>query len=369
MNWIRRYTVQIFSLAFVYAFGLIAVFPHGASAAQSGQPAFWFSGRRVPIAQAIAQRNDYAVSINDPALKELLNELGAYVTWQSGERYVLITTAQPTVISFALGDTRYDVGPITSSAAFAPFMQNGQAYIPFYELLRALSLEPKRDDETIVLQPQLSKISVKSSGGRATLSAVAAVPLKLRQISDSPEKLVVEFDGVGSTLERSRGVSAAGLRAIGVETVGTVRSPKTILTLFLAAGGSHDAPRTTERGFSIGFSGSRDLAPNSAPVAVATSAPTPEPSATQSQAAAPTQLAPITGVQASTSANGANVSIAITGNATYEWHRLGEPDNRFWVDIHGARLQGAPPQGAQAEPVLSIRARQTDADTVRIALT
>ncbi|MDQ2681654.1 MAG: N-acetylmuramoyl-L-alanine amidase, partial [Candidatus Eremiobacteraeota bacterium] len=55
--------------------------------------------------------------------------------------------------------------------------------------------------------------------------------------------------------------------------------------------------------------------------------------------------------------------------ATYEWHRLGEPDNRFWVDIHGARLQGAPPQGAQAEPVLSIRARQTDADTVRIALT
>ncbi|HET9028662.1 MAG TPA: N-acetylmuramoyl-L-alanine amidase, partial [Candidatus Aquilonibacter sp.] len=44
------------------------------------------------------------------------------------------------------------------------------------------------------------------------------------------------------------------------------------------------------------------------------------------------------------------------------------PDNRFWIDIKGAQLQGGPRDEAEADPLLSMRSRQLDPQTVRIAL-
>ncbi|MEO6914038.1 MAG: AMIN domain-containing protein, partial [Candidatus Baltobacteraceae bacterium] len=376
MSWIHRYTVQIGKLCLITTFVLGAIAPADASPGSGlpSQPSFWFAGRRIPIARAIAQSNDYAVPITDPALKELLNSLGATVTWSSGERYVLITTARPTVVSFAVGDTRYDVGPLTAVAAFAPFMRNGRPYVPFYELLRALSLEPKRDGETIVLQPQLSKIDVQSIDGRSTLTAQGAVPLKWRKLSDSHGKIVFEFDGVGSTLERLRSVNAAGLRTIEIEVIGTVRDPKTIMTLLMTDSASHGEAQAGDQGFSIGFLGRpapEPLAVVNVPAAAATSAPEPldAPNGSLAQSPAPAQLSPVTAIDALPSANGLNVTIAMSGNATYDWHRLGEPDNRFWVDIHGAQLQTVPNEHPQTDLVSSMRVRQMTPDTVRIALT
>ncbi len=68
------------------------------------------------------------------------------------------------------------------------------------------------------------------------------------------------------------------------------------------------------------------------------------------------------------SAGGVAVAIAVTGNAAYEWHRLRDPDNRFWVDIKNARLQGPPIEEPGPSPLVSVRVRQDDPATVRIAL-
>ncbi len=68
------------------------------------------------------------------------------------------------------------------------------------------------------------------------------------------------------------------------------------------------------------------------------------------------------------SADGATVTIAVDGNATYEWHRLRDPDDRFWVDIRGAQLQGAPVDEQGEDPIVSLRVRQDDPQTVRVAL-
>jgi N-acetylmuramoyl-L-alanine amidase len=76
----------------------------------------------------------------------------------------------------------------------------------------------------------------------------------------------------------------------------------------------------------------------------------------------------VTGVTVEPAADGVSVAIAITGSATYEWHRLREPDNRFWIDISSAQLQGPPIDQTAPPPLLSVRVRQVDPTTVRVAL-
>jgi N-acetylmuramoyl-L-alanine amidase CwlD len=62
------------------------------------------------------------------------------------------------------------------------------------------------------------------------------------------------------------------------------------------------------------------------------------------------------------------VSIAVSGDAVYEWHRLRPPDNRFWLDVHNARLSVPPSDQTGNAPLNGIRVHQQSPDTVRIAL-
>ena len=117
------------------------------------------------------------------------------------------------------------------------------------------------------------------------------------------------------------------------------------------------------------------------PQTVGEVSPTPEPAppsengstAGSSGASGPALVSAVT-VQPS--AGGVTVAIAVTSNAAYEWHRLRDPDNRFWVDIKNAQLQGPAIDTATStslstgapSPLVSVRARQDDPTTVRIAL-
>jgi N-acetylmuramoyl-L-alanine amidase len=92
--------------------------------------------------------------------------------------------------------------------------------------------------------------------------------------------------------------------------------------------------------------------------------PTPEPPPDTTPASGP---AIVTGVTVEPAADGVSVAIAITGSATYEWHRLRQPDNRFWIDIANAQLQGPPIDQTGPPPLLSVRVRQVDPTTVRVA--
>lgn len=364
-----RYGVRIGS---VLALLIACALGMQAPAPAAERAAFAFDGRTVVFTQIIPQSGGRAISIDDPGLRSMLDRIGATVTWEQGERYILITTAEPVVISFALGDRRYDVGPVTQQAAFAPFMLDGHAYVPLAELLHGLDFAIKPDGGQNVLQPQIASIDIESSGRGAKLIAHAGMPLDARVVSEQNGKLTVAFDGVGTQLERTRTLAAGPVRRMDLRTSGPAAHPTTFVTLYLAPGTTHSAPATDDqRDFTIGFNGVAAAQPVAAKQN--TPPPAPEPGAAEASGSPSPQMTPAGQVQVTDvtpeSQNGTStIRIAVAGAASYEWHRLRPPDNRMWIDVHAARLAIPPLDETAAGPVTAIRVHQQSPDTVRVAL-
>ena len=359
MNWIRRFTAPIGS-----AFALLICFQICALPARADGATFLFRNQQIAFTHLASNNGAAMVGINDPGLRTLLRQLGAVVTWRPGERYILITTAEPVVVNFSVGDRRYDVGALSAQAANAPYLgRNDEVFLPLAELLSSLYLAPKQDGNITVLQPQLASIDVQGSGSQAVLVARGGSPLRASTVSDAADRVVYEFDGVGSTLARSRTVNAGGIHEIDIASSGSARDPKTVVTVLLNPGARHDAPRTANGDFEVAFGGS-----GGAPPLVAAASAAPQTSAAPSPEAAAPSGATVTAITVESKSDGSLVNVAVSGNATFEWHRLREPDNRFWIDIKGAQLQGPARDEAQSDPLTSLRVRQNDPQTVRIAL-
>ena len=329
MSWINRCIAPIFSLALVAGFAL----PASADAPIAAD----YQRQTIRFTHVSASAGGTTIGIRDPGLRALLRAVGATLAWQPGDRYVLITTAVPTVVSFAVGDRRYDVGPISLQASVAPYQRDGEIYLPLTELLRGLDLALRQDGATAVLQPQLASLDVRTAGSRADLVAHGGAPLHPRIVQQNQNTIAYEFDGVGTTLTGSRVVNAGGIRTVQISQSGSVRDPKTLLSVQLAPGAVHDVPRSNDdRDVVISFA-------SSAAQAQATQAPPVPADATQAQAApaaAAGGAANVTSVTVAPSSDGYVVTIGIAGDAAFEWHRLRDPDNRFWVDVKNAQLQG-----------------------------
>ena len=375
MNSTRRFVVRTGS-----AVALLVLLATSLVRADSAN--YVFANQTLSFTHLVRTAAGTAVGVNDPGFRGLLKSLGATLTWHPGERYVLIATPQPVVLNFAVGQKRYDNGLLSSNAAFAPFVQGSEVYLPFDDLMRALSLAMKDDGSMTVLQPQLTSVDVQGSGAQAIVVAHAATALHPRVINQSADRLVYEFDGVASTVDGTRTVDAGGVRALEVESGGSVRAPHATVTITLAPNTRHDGPHSTNGDFEVAFGANGGAPPllaassnvASAPVQTAVAEPAETAQPQTSAPAAPsapadgTGQATVTNVSVQSNASGATVSVAVSGNATYEWHRLRDPDNRFWIDIKGAQLQGGPRDETEADPLIAMRARQLDGQTVRIAV-
>ena len=104
----------------------------------------------------------------------------------------------------------------------------------------------------------------------------------------------------------------------------------------------------------------------SSPLPAAESAPTPAspPFGTPAPSPQPVQ---VTAVDVQTQPGVVTIRIAVSGDGAYDWHRLRPPDNRWWIDIHGARLVIPPTDQPAGDPVTAVRTRQ-QSDAVRVAL-
>jgi N-acetylmuramoyl-L-alanine amidase len=371
LNWTNRFIARTGKLAFALSPMLTALAIAVPAFADSSLSAT-YQGHPIRFTQISSRAGAPAVGVNDPGFAALLSDTGAFLTWKPGERFVLLTTSVPTVVSFALGDRRYDVGPISLQASFAPFLVGDEAYLPLREVLRALDLALREENGVAVLQPQLATLDVRQEDSRVTLFAHGGATLHARIAQESPTSITYAFDGVGTTLSGTHQAGTSGIGNITIANVGTVREPITLVTVQLQPGTIAEAPQNTDgRDVLLAFDGA--AATNSQQTGGEEASPTPEPPP-DSTSASGTANAPasgpaiVTGVTVQPAADGVSVAIAITGSATYEWHRLREPDNRFWVDIANAQLQGPPIDQTVPGPLLSVRVRQVDPTTVRVAL-
>jgi N-acetylmuramoyl-L-alanine amidase len=366
LSWINRCIARISELLLVTASAVLAL----ALPATADAPIKAVFGQQTIVFSHVSTGGGTAVGINDPGLRTLLRATGASLTWMPGDRYVLIATSAPTVVSFAVGDRRYDVGPISLQAAMAPYVQGDEVYLPLHELLRSLDLALRQEGATAVLQPQLDSLDVRVSNNHADVVAHGGAPLRPRIVQESESSVTYEFDGVGTTLAGTRTVNAGGIRTLQIAQTGTLREPKTTVTVQLAPGAFHQAPRSNnERDVAIAFDAAGAPPQPQAPAPATSTAQTPG-SADQSQTGGPAAAGTVTvtGVTVAPSADGYAIAIAIDGDASFEWHRLRDPDNRFWVDIKGAQLQGPPVDASEPQPLGALRVRQVDPETVRVAL-
>jgi N-acetylmuramoyl-L-alanine amidase len=358
-----RYAVRIGSaLAFAAAL-VLCVLP----ARADQQLVLHLDGKTIVLTHVRDQGTARAVAADDPGLASFLNDVGATLTWQPGERYILFTTAEPTVVGFSVGDAAYDVGPVRETAPFAPFLLDGHAYVPLDELIHALDFAIKPQGSQLILQPQLAAIDVQSGPNGARVVAHAGIPLDGRIASASAGTVVLLFDGVGSTLQSGHVPAAGPVQRIDVRTIGTVTHPQTQVTLTLAHGTAVGAPSTDDqRDFVLALGGGVVATGTTVPEPLESASAVPAPSSQPSSP--PSEPVQVTAVDLQPQNGAMLVRVTVNGNASYEWHRLRPPDNRFWLDIHNARLGIAAIAQAGSNPVDAIRVHQENPDTVRVAL-
>ncbi len=368
----NRSRVRVSSiLVALLAFGACAL---GASA-QDRPPSFWFQGTRLIFERPVPAEGDFAVSTRDAGLRRFLDRLGATVSFQPQQRYVVIATADRRTIVFTLGDAAYTIAGVRAQAPFAPYADGNDVMLPFTTLARALYVEPVPDANDTVLQPRVGALDVRTDGGRTTVTVHAAMPLVVTNNGEAPERVQLSLAGLGSSLAPTRRAPGTAVDSIDVAVGGSAKVPVTTITIAGVRGATH---RVVAAGspdvYTVVFEAR----------GVAASAPPPPPplpgaGATASPNALPTAAPPVVAGRATVTdlaieqAAGDAVAVRVTlsGAAAYEWHRLA--DNRFYLDFQNTTLNGP---GRDEHPsfgtVQSVRVRQagsTDTPTVRIAFT
>jgi len=366
----------------------------------------WFQGTRLVLDHADPTGGDLAVSTRDGGLHRFLDRLGATLSYDPRQRYVVVTAQDRRSIVFAIGDPGFTVAGVRSRAPFAPFLDGGDPVLPFFALARALYVEPVADAGETVLQPRIGALDVRSDGPRTIVTVRAAMPLVTTTTTDTPDRLQVAFAGQGSSLASQRSAGGASLQEIGVAVGGSARVPTTTLTLAGPPGTTHRVvPGGSPASFTVVFEPQASAyAPPSAPSpqGYASPAATPpsyaQPGPAQPGYAppgygqpgsvppgypqpgtAPTAAPPIVAGRATVTnltiapadQDALGVDVALSGAVSYQWHRLA--DHRWYVDLQNTTLTGpGRDERPQFGAVQSVRVRQigtSDAPVVRIAFT
>jgi N-acetylmuramoyl-L-alanine amidase len=363
-------------LSLVVAFGACCA---GASA-QDRPPNFWFQGTRLIFERPVPAQGDMGVSTRDAGLRRFLDRLGATVSFQPQQRYVVVATADRRTIVFTLGDAGYTVAGVRAQAPFAPYADGNDAVLPFYTLARALYVEPVADASDTVLQPRVGALDVRTDGGRTTVTVHAAMPLVTTTNAEASDRVQLSFAGLGSSLAPTRRAPGSAVDAIDVAVGGTAKVPVTTITIAGARGATHRVvPAGTPDVYAVVFESRVVANAPPPPPPLGGSPANATPGAYAPPNAGPTAAPPVVAGRATVTdlaieqADGDAVAVRVTlsGAASYQWHRLA--DDRWYVDFQNTTLNGP---GRDEHPsfgaVQSVRVRQagsTDTPTVRIAFT
>ena len=360
---------------------------------------YWFVGTNLIFAKAQIRDGETAVAADDPGLGRFLTKLGASLAYDPGQRYLIVTSGDRRTVVFTLGDQRYTVAGITQSAPFAPYESGGSVYLPLSALAKALYVLPVEQGATVVLQPQVGSLDVRTQNSVTLVSLRSALPVKFQRTSAAgDERLTIALTTLGTSLETQRRVTgSAALRGLTFQVSGSPRNPTTTVSFDVPPGSAHAlAPSRSPNELVVAFSNrpgalagpavpaTGDAASGGTALAVRSatesspSAPTNEYAPLPSDVPAREALPPpplqaaahVTAIDAIPEGDALNVRIGVTGTVSYEWHRLS--DNRWYVDLKNAVLDTPARDDQPRSPaVLSMRVKQISPDAepvVRIAL-
>ena len=351
------------------------------------------SGRQVTFEHLGASRGEPVVRTDDAGLSELLRIISAKIEYQPGTRFVVFTRADGTLITFTVGSNTVSVDDSSTAIPFGPFYENGQLYVPLLGLSRALGLFVHRFRGGYAFAPQIVTVQRRVGQHRTVIEIEATAPLAWRSSYDGPPKhptFTVSFPGFANAAGNSIDLGGREARSLVIHRLGPPGFPITNLSIDLVHGIKLAAHRTGATSLDLVLARSeRDLALNatqatpsvqvsttpkvaplitpsaastpmptvapqvSAPVPTAVPAPevtdnsTAPPSGSPSPAASGASPSPsllplekITDVSVIDTSDASRITLSLTGPVSFEWHRLAEPDNRFWVDISQAALIG-----------------------------
>ncbi len=382
----NRSRVKVFSaLALLLALPLANVVPARAAGGGAAVASFWYAGTQLTFERPQLRAGVLAVGSDDLGLGRFLNKLGATLAYQPGQNYIIVTGGDRKTVTFTVGDPRYSVDGIVQTAPFAPYVSGGVAFLPFLELTRALHVIAVDDGATTVLEPQLAALDVRTESRVTVVTFRGASPLHFTRLSSAADENVsLAFPGIGTTLERDRTIAGAGLESVSIVAGGHPKNPTTVVNFTAAPGSTHtlvpsDSPNTFSIAFAlpgVALGGTAVPRTGDSTVAVtplvvrdarAVVAPAPP------SAAAGLAIAEITDMVTDASVDGLRVHLKISGDVTYEWHRL--PDSRWYVDFKPATLaiatQDSPLQNSAVQS-LRLRSFVGPSDrlqTVRLAFT
>lgn len=335
------------------------------------------------------------VPIQDSGLQTLLSLVGARSQYQPGTRFVVFTRADGKLVTFTVGSNAVTVDDASQGIPSAPFTQGDRLYIPLVPLSQALGLSTRAFPGAYAFSPELTSVTRIVGQRRTILEVQATGPLFWHTAyGGDPKKpaLVVTFPGFSNTAGARVDLGGREAKAAVINQQGPPAYPIASLTIQPSKGVKFAVHRRSTVGMDLILArDEKDLAlatavgpapsvqlrsasaapspqstPISTPIAaspsaiVPTAVPAPEvtglngsPEATlspvpqgsgASPSASSTPLAKVLQVAQTDAPGVSRIALTMSGPVSFEWHRLADPDNRFWIDITQAELVG-PSQG------------------------
>jgi len=387
-----RCTARMLVLLILFAWPLGAAAQGIATPVTRLSDQIFVSGREVRFEHLAMSRGQPVVRIDDGGLASLLQIIGAKMQYQPGTRFVVFTRADGTLISFTVGSNAVSVDDTSTAIPFGPFYEDGQLYVPLLGLSQALGLFVHRFRGGYAFAPQIVTVQRRVGQHRTVVEIQATAPLAWRSAYDGSAKhptFTVTFPGFANAAGSTIDMGGREAKTLVIRRFGPPGFPITNLSIDVMHGVKLAAHRTGSTSLDLVLARSvRDLAlnavvatpsvqvstiPKSVPSLVPTQPPTPVPTlAPQTSAPVPTAvpapevtdngttpsassspepsgaspgpspspLEKITDVSVIDTADASRITLSLTGPVSFEWHRLADPDNRFWIDISQAALIG-----------------------------
>jgi N-acetylmuramoyl-L-alanine amidase len=374
----------------------------------------YVAGRPVHFDYLSTAKDELVVRVDDSGLNSMLALIGARMQYQPGTRFVLFTRADGNLVTFTIGSNAVTVDDTSQAIPFGPFYSGDHLYVPLLALAQALGLGSRAFAGGYALAPQIVSVSRRIGQHRTIVEVVGTGPLSWRAAYGGSAKkpsLVVTFPGffnqagnsvklggreaksaeIGQqgppgypittlAIDAAHGVKFAAHRvaswsmdlvlardakelALGSESalapsVSLSVSPQPVPTPIPPSPSPTPAPQVSATGPVPTAIPEPEVTDNSSPLETAS----PSPSASQgSPAASSPALQKITNVSEVDAPGISRITLTLSGPVSFAWHRLADPDNRFWIDISQAELVGpAQTVAVQLAVVRSITISQNE---------